>query len=226
MSQAENTAAAPRRDFLGAAAGLLAAAGAAAVALGAPAAAAAPDATPAPDDSLLALCARLEEINEQKEALSHEYNRVRGELVRRHGDPAGRALTVRQHELYQAMLTLGAEVDRLRSPDWKTKDAALRIDWDGDPLNARRHQLGDEVDRLGLEMIDTADLIVGTPATSLAGLLGKVRAVRTMWLPPDAEHEYHEQLAADLLSEAERVLAAHVDGGPNRGMNRAGALVS
>jgi hypothetical protein len=168
----------PRRDLLGVAAGLLTAGGAAA-----DAAAAATGAGSAGAASPFA--------NVQPDpvvALCEELRRL--EAAQR---PVSRAF------------------DRLRSElirkygDVRESDG-VRQRWEADPIHAELKRLNRECDAFTSEICDAIENILATPATSAAGISGKLQVAIGEMLPCGAR-EFHERVALTVLIDATRFLA-------------------
>jgi hypothetical protein len=75
-----------------------------------------------------------------------------------------------------------------------------------DPARAELCRLNEESDRLSNELIVPTDEIIETPATTLQGLLAKLRVALDLWPPASADLDYHEEAALAVLKDAVRLL--------------------
>jgi hypothetical protein len=82
--------------------------------------------------------------------------------------------------------------------------------WEADPAHAELGALCAEVDRLNEAAYDIVEEMMVTPATSLAGIIAKLKVGLDIWpktKPPDAL-ESHEEVAYAVMEDALRVLSA------------------
>lgn len=87
-------------------------------------------------------------------------------------------------------------------------DPGVRLLWESDPLIKRLDCLLAECDRFTDSTTDLAQIIMDTPAMSLAGVLAKVRLAITRFPRRTSSTGFHEDYALDVLRDAERFLGA------------------
>jgi len=80
--------------------------------------------------------------------------------------------------------------------------------WGHDPSYAEFCASFDETDRLGAVSTDLIQQIMATPATTLAGLLAKMRVGMSAWAPAESpeDTDFDEDVACAVMADAVRLL--------------------